>query len=105
MKKIILSLSLMASAPAVANTSGNDTYCNQLATTAETLMDARQQGVPMSTAIGIVNKVKDKDLRGTMRNMVMQAYEAHRYMTAEVQQITIGNFRDEWHLACLRSFM
>jgi hypothetical protein len=91
----IISSPLLAQEPAEEPV-GNDAYCGMISKLSEQIMSSRQKGVSLSTALGIAKS----DL---IRMIVMDAWESPRYSSETVSQREIDDFRDKWHLLCLKS--
>jgi hypothetical protein len=103
MKKLLsLTLALtILSSPLMAQETGEETmeksdYCETISELAEQIMTTRQNGVSLSDALGI----SELDL---VRAMVMNAWETPRYSMESLSQREIDDFRDKWHLLCLKS--
>ena len=83
----------------VKTDSGPDARCAQLAELAESIMRARQRGVPLARQMEIARE-NGIDAR---RSIIIMAYEEPHYSTPSIQERVIGDFRDEIHLACLKA--
>jgi len=70
--------------------------CRRYEEFAETLMQGRQAGVPMSTALGTT----DNEL---LNHLVVSAYEKPRYGTENMQQREVEDFRNEVYLECIKN--
>lgn len=107
MKLISLNAALLTAAllfaPAQPASAADDTTCESLAEFAETIMTARQRGLTLSSALELLNDAKFERIRDLLRTIVIQAYEAPLWSTEENKTKAIGEFRNEVHLACLRS--
>jgi hypothetical protein len=68
--------------------------CPSVGRTAGAIMEARQSGVPLSTAMEIVS---DNEF---WRAVVLQAYAARRYSTDNVRADVILDFATHYELAC-----
>lgn len=64
---------------------------------AETMMIARQSGLPMSQMMELAG---EEDI---FRRMVIDAYDRPRYGTEEIQRLEIQDFRNEIEMDCYRS--
>lgn len=89
MKKLILAVALMMSAPTMAERAD----CNDMAELAESIMTSRQQGIPITKLLGAL---KDDTFKG----MVTVAYEQPRWHTKASQQRAITEFANEVYLIC-----
>lgn len=103
MKKLILSVMVLVSFGAAAS-DGDDIagrlmaqYCQVVfADNAEIIMKARQSGMAMGEVISIMDGENDLDI-------IKSAYSEPRYSTEECKDVAVSNFRDKWHLMCLRA--
>jgi hypothetical protein len=75
-------------------------YCESVSGLAYSIMSNRQSGVAMSEVLKV-----DKDDDKVFQHMVLEAYKSPRYVTPEVQMQSKEDFRDKWHLRCVRSLM
>ena len=91
----VLSSPLMAEGLA-GDEMNTDEMCDGLSSLSEKIMEARQAGVSLSNALGIVQTE-------ATRMIVMDAWESPRYSTESIIQREIEDFRDRWHLTCLRA--
>lgn len=102
LKNHVLAITLtVLSSPLMAEGLGGDEMntdelCDGLSSLSEKIMEARQAGVSLSNALGIVQTE-------ATRMIVMDAWESPRYSTESVIQREIEDFRDRWHLTCLRA--
>lgn len=71
--------------------------CQTLAKLAEVTMKARQHGVQMDE---LYTKMPNNKL---IRHILRRAYERPRYLTAEMQQYEIVQFRNYWFSVCLEA--
>lgn len=91
----ILSSPLLAQEPAEEPVDP-DEYCEVISRLSEKVMESRQAGVPLSNALGVAKT----DLS---RMMVLEAWQTPRYSIESLSQREIDDFRDKWHLLCLKS--
>jgi len=99
MKMLIVAIPLLAalSAPVSAEPAGEEqASCEQIASVAESVMDAHQHGVSMAAMMDIA---KDNAL---IEKMTVEAYEGARYSTKEIQDREIADFRDKWYMWCFK---
>ena len=92
MKMLIVAIPLLAALSAPATSAD---LCKVMADTAELMMQARQQGVPMQPIMDATEMTSHK-------RMVVEAYETPRYITKEVQLRQVQNFRDKWYMWCFK---
>jgi hypothetical protein len=91
---VVLALAVWGS-----NARAETSFCKQVETLAESVMTARQKGVPLSKIIEIA---EESEIGDTIRAMAMEAYSGPAYSTREYQDRKIRQFTDDWYLACLR---
>lgn len=105
MKIFIIAALLLLTAPPLSAEQGDaapvdpHTKCLTYSQLAESIMQARQEGVPMSTVMEILLPIGGK----LAPAMVTLAYEEPRWGSEDLQQMAIANFRDENYLACFRA--
>jgi hypothetical protein len=73
----------------------NDTVCDMIGQTAGMMMDLRQRGVSLSQGLGL-------STHEIVRRIVLDAWGYPAMRTAVEQERMIAEFRDAWHLHCLR---
>lgn len=103
MKKLLtftLVLTIISS-PLMAQESGeekleNDNYCETVSNLSENIMKSRQRGASLSDALGI-------SPLEIVRTIVLDAWETPRYSMESLSQREIDDFRDKWHLLCLKA--
>lgn len=83
-------------------------YCLSIESTAGTIMEARQVGVPMAKVMKHTHPKTgddkiDEGVEKIMKAMVMDAYKRPRFSSKEYQQNAILDFRNEWYLSCLEA--
>lgn len=71
--------------------------CEQVAEAAKLIMDARQNGAALQDMLDVAG---DNEL---LIEMSVEAYENPRYSTAEYKRRAVGDYRDQWHVMCLRA--
>ncbi len=81
-------------------TSNDETdFCKALGDYAETIMTNRQEGVSLSSTIGLV---KDSDIAEIQRKIILAAYEEPRWATEETKKEAIEDFRNDIELECYK---
>lgn len=68
--------------------------CEPVAQLAESVMRARQNGVPASAAMNVANG------NPAVMNLVRLAWREPRYHTQEMQDRAVQEFRDKLFMAC-----
>jgi len=95
MKTLIATLALlMALSTTAAAEMSEQARCEGYASYAETIMSARQGGVSMVVIM--------RNSFGTMKKMVVEAYEVRRHLAPLWQDREIADFRDKWALWCFK---
>jgi hypothetical protein len=72
--------------------------CESIASTARTVMDARQSGVALSKVLAIVDQYPDT--KTLMRQIVLDAYSKPRYSSEEFRLRETEEFGNTWEIAC-----
>lgn len=75
--------------------------CDMYGGVAASTMSARQAGVSLSDMM----KTSDSQSPGLSeisRHMIIEAYDEPEYSSELVKQRVIADFRDRWHLRCLK---
>lgn len=102
MKTTLIAALIFAAFPAMAEEYVNtDVKCAAISALAESTMTARQNGVSMSYMMDMVGE-SEPWLVEIARPLVIAAYEHNRYHSWKVQRQKIEDFRDEWHLTCIK---
>ena len=70
-------------------------FCKGLASLANTVMSARQSGVPMTTQVEIANG------DSLVIDMIKQAYHHPKFGSDEYQKKAATEFSNMWFMACL----
>ncbi|RME56036.1 hypothetical protein D6779_11365 [Candidatus Parcubacteria bacterium] len=95
MKKIaLIVVSLLIASPAHAITVKG---CTSIAELAQSVMKARQVGVPMAEAFQAVGN------NTLFQSIVIDAYEKPAFMTKSIQEKVIRDFYDKWFLSCIKA--
>ena len=96
----VLALSLNVNAEEVTT----DELCNNVADMAAATQEAHQNGAPLTGALRIVKESSDgnADIESVLRGIAIDAYSQSTYTTEEFQNKAIGQFRNKWHLICLK---
>jgi len=77
--------------------------CKEFSLTAESIMSARQNGVPMYKMIEILDDGNlAKSTLGLMGVIIEQAYETSRYNSETFKQKAIEDFKNEIFLSCYK---
>jgi len=104
MKKIVLTALLLSiSVQSYATEPNNpDKDCVIYSDLAYKIMQRRQAGAPMSEMLRIAaGDGKHPAVSQVVRAVVIDAYKQTRYSTAEVQEDTAADFRDDVLSACI----
>lgn len=100
MKTLALLAAFMVATPSLADMLDEDQReaCNGFSATAESIMNGRQQGVPIVTMHKIVMDAAGSS--ALSQAVVNMAYEVPRYDTAPYQQDAVIDFGNEMFLFC-----
>lgn len=72
---------------------------------ATTIMQKRQQGVPMITMMKVASQTKEAPIRDLLISMTRAAYEYPKFSTPEHQQRQVVEFADQIYIQCLDMVM
>ena len=99
MKKLILAATLTV-ASLSANASDKDEYCNLIYGYAETIMNARQNGLPMPKMRQIVKNTNDDALISIGNSLIDWAYSQPKYHSKELQKHSTNRFAERAYYGC-----
>ena len=101
MRKIILAAAITASFSAHSND-----LCESIYGLAETIMDARQEGVEMPILINSFRETAEESnapkILELANEMTIAAYESPRYSTERNRQNAVKDFANNWYVQCFR---
>ena len=102
MKKLILAATLTISTASNAKVSNVEEYCSSMYDLAETIMDARQNGMTMkkSKEIIVTTVSDDKNLVEIAKSLVNWAYSKPMYNSEEFKQNETNKFAEEAYYSC-----
>ena len=83
-------------APASATAQVNE-ICPTIGRLAESIMTARQRGVPISQAYGLANGNE------LAIGMIQQAWEKTRWHSDRAQLREVQDFKEQWEIACYQA--
>lgn len=102
MKKLILAATL-----AVVSLSANATktdekqeQCESMYEYAEIIMNARQNGLPMTKMKELVKNTNDKQMIKIGKSLIEWAYSEPKYQSEELQKYSTNKFAEEAYYAC-----
>jgi len=107
MKKLILAAALtVASFSSNAKVSNVEEYCGSMYELAETIMDARQNGMTMkkSKEIIVTTVSDDKNLVEIAKSIVDWAYSEPKYHSEEMQKYATNKFAERAYYGCKEVF-
>ena len=78
-------------------------YCDVIGNLAESIMKNRQNGTSMASVMKTASESKSSVVE-VMEELVIIAYDIPRYSTENMQLITIGDFRDDVYLECVKVY-
>lgn len=104
-KAVLIGACLLCSMPAMAN-DAKEEMCPSLSSLAETVMTARQKGVPMNKLMGVLSSSQlgqEPTLKDVIRTMVIEAYNRTKFNSTQYQQEAAVEYGNEWNVACWQS--
>lgn len=106
MKKYIVAAAAVICAMSSPVVAEDKFDCSVIGDLAAAIMTGRQQNVPMSEMMGVVDQIsneKGKEAAGPMvRAMVIEAYSVGRYETPSIVNDTIMDFRNRMEGMCFQ---
>lgn len=102
MKKLLLATALTISTASNAKVSNVEEYCNSMYELAETIMEARQNGMTMkkSKEIIVTTVSDDENLVGIANSLVDWAYSEPQYHSEEMQKYSTNKFAEKAYYGC-----
>lgn len=82
-------------------------FCQSIANFSENTMEARQNGAAMGEILDKLNAPADgvvEETRDLMKSLVRDAYATSLQSSQSNKNIVIGEFKNQAHLECLKSF-
>ncbi len=98
MKKLIMIGIIILLSAHISN--AEDIDCGKFERLARVIMENRQNDIPMSKMMSVLDADQRKSFFG---NMVIAAYEHPSYRTAKMQQNAVDEFADNIYLQCVKS--
>ena len=99
MKRLLLAATLTV-ASLSANAAKQDEYCNLIYGYAETIMNARQNGLPMPKMRQIVKNTNDDALISIGDSLIDWAYSEPKYHSEEMQKYSTNKFAERAYYGC-----
>lgn len=99
MKKLIIFLIFISTVPVYAVTWSE--VCTNWSELAETIMIKRQAGISMSDVMNVAIKNNDTMLE----SIIIEAYDDPRYITKDMQERIIEDFKNKIYLRCAKAYM
>ncbi len=81
-----------------------DEICAGIESYTKTIIEGRQNGVPMRNFIDAINKTDDGPVRKMARKIIIRAYDIPRYFSESMKKQTIVDFQNKIYLECLKQF-
>ena len=100
MKKTILTAVIVMTA---SITYASDDICGKYSELAESIMSARQTGVPAVKLIETQMDNENAAFFNLYKNLVIEAYEYPRYSFKDLQQESINDFKNDIYIECLKA--
>ena len=95
-------VALMGFAACAAAEASKFDNCNKVAQLSESIMSARQKGVPAERAYMVFSKEENPTARDAYMALVTQAYEVPRFQTDENKRNAVSDFKDKTLVSCMR---
>lgn len=90
---------MVAALVLAAGTAGATDMCSAEGTLAEGIMAMRQAGFSIAEVRAKVDHLPIKDL---YEQMIIEAFDSHRYLTEQMQDRTQEEFRNRWQVKCIK---
>ena len=103
MKRLLLAATLTV-ASLSANAAKQDEYCNLIYGYAETIMNARQNGLPMPKMRQIVKNTNDDALISIGDSLIDWAYSQPKYHSEGLQKYSTNRFAERAYYGCKEVF-
>ena len=106
MKRLLLAATLTV-ASLSANATKQDekqTQCENMYEYAETIMKARQNGIPMTKMRDIVKSTNDKPMIALGNSLIEWAYSEPKYHSEEMQKYATNKFAEIMYYGCKEVF-
>lgn len=97
MWRIVALIGLMGS-PAMAQTTDDIEACSAYGGLAAEIMMHRQNGVPISTILGVFGESETQE-----KAMTMEAFEVPRFHSPSGKKRAVDDYRNDIEVRCLRS--
>lgn len=81
------------------------TACENTAKIAESVMIARQDGMPALAAMDYYLEQARAEMHELYTMLIVQAYEVPQYLAADVRERAIRDFTDETWTSCMQSWL
>lgn len=83
-------------------------YCKKVYSLSANIQEARQLGLSLVDSLAIAEKIHEDSPAGRQasqmtQEIVLRAYEIHRYSTKEYQQKAIQSFAEREYLNCMKN--
>ena len=104
MKKVLILLLFVTCQANAITPEKHESFCRMLYGVAETVMTARQHGMPLSEALNSIDKsfkgkTNTAEYKG-WQGIIQEAYSRPKFSTGEMQKEQINEFAAEWYLEC-----
>lgn len=99
MKKYMLT-AVMLSLVTPAYAGVKDELCPKLAELAQSVMAARQKGVPLEVLMPLTNRGKEPKIEQLAKAIILEAYAVPQYSSEQYQNSAIVEFGNSVSLAC-----
>lgn len=84
----------------------DDSDCRFVMDLSKTVMESRQIGMSATTMTDVlVNNSDDHKFKGLIMKMIIRAYDAPKYSSAEYQQEAASEFANGYYLDCMKTLI
>lgn len=97
MKALLLTLLLTTTSVTATELTKDEgiKFCEDVSEMSGLVMVMRQEDVTITEALVIT--------KGAFKELIMDAYDTPKYSTDKFKKLSINEFRNKWHLACLKN--
>lgn len=111
MRPYLIALLFASPLPALSQSPEDKEWvCDETSRLAEFIMEAHQDGFPMTDMIGILRDTKTEEIsanlvNGYIENLVVPIYSSPRFHTDKAKKRAIANARDTTAADCYKDFV
>jgi len=97
---LIVAMLVLTSVPVMAE--GELLSCKEVSDLASTMMECRQNGVPIAELLSYVDTKEMADIRSSVTAIAIEAYEEPNWSTEEFKKKSVVEFGNRWYMLCLK---